>query len=60
MLARRGFCGLMPILCLAAVGAFAEEPRPPRPLIVAHRGLLLHAPENTLANFRACFELWLG
>jgi glycerophosphoryl diester phosphodiesterase len=29
-------------------------------LIVAHRGLLLHAPENTLANFRACLELRLG
>jgi len=34
----------------------AEEP----PLIVAHRGLLLHAPENTLANFRACLELHIG
>ena len=31
-----------------------------RSLIVAHRGLLLHAPENTLANFRACLELRLG
>jgi glycerophosphoryl diester phosphodiesterase len=31
-----------------------------QPLIVAHRGLLLHAPENTLANFRACLELRLG
>lgn len=30
------------------------------PLIVAHRGLLRHAPENTLANFRACLELRLG
>ncbi|MCA9128910.1 MAG: hypothetical protein KDB22_17610 [Planctomycetales bacterium] len=30
------------------------------PLIVAHRGLLKHAPENTLANFRACLELRLG
>jgi glycerophosphoryl diester phosphodiesterase len=30
------------------------------PLIVAHRGLLHHAPENTLANFRACLELRLG
>ena len=30
------------------------------PLIVGHRGLLLHAPENTLANFRACLELRLG
>lgn len=31
-----------------------------RPLVVAHRGLLKHAPENTLANFRACLELGLG
>lgn len=30
------------------------------PLIVAHRGLLKVAPENTLANFRACLELRLG
>lgn len=30
------------------------------PLIVAHRGLLRHAPENTLASFRACLELRLG
>jgi glycerophosphoryl diester phosphodiesterase len=29
-------------------------------LVVAHRGLLRHAPENTLANFRACLELRLG
>lgn len=32
----------------------------PQPWIVAHRGLLRHAPENTLANFRACLELRLG
>lgn len=31
-----------------------------QPLIVAHRGLLKVAPENTLANFRACLELRLG
>lgn len=43
-------------LCLFTVQLFAAEP----PLIVAHRGLLLHAPENTLANFRACLELRLG
>lgn len=30
------------------------------PLIVAHRGLLRHAPENTLANFRSCLELRFG
>ncbi len=36
----------------------ADEASPPR--IVAHRGLLLSAPENTLANFRACLNLRLG
>ena len=48
----RGTVGIMPprrSIC-------AAEP----PLIVAHRGLLLHAPENTLANSRACLELRLG
>lgn len=41
-------------LCLARIASAGE------PLVVAHRGLLLHAPENTLANFRACLELRLG
>jgi glycerophosphoryl diester phosphodiesterase len=46
------------ILLLAIhTSAFAAEPTP---LIVAHRGLLQYAPENTLANFRACLELRLG
>lgn len=30
------------------------------PHVVAHRGLLKHAPENTLSNFRACLDLRLG
>jgi glycerophosphoryl diester phosphodiesterase len=50
---------LLLLLYLIAAGAHtvaAED----RPLIVAHRGLLRHAPENTLANFRACLELRLG
>ncbi|MGE0606432.1 MAG: glycerophosphodiester phosphodiesterase [Pirellulales bacterium] len=46
------------LLVVARFWAVAEEPA--RPLIVAHRGLLLHAPENTLPNFRACLELHLG
>ncbi len=28
--------------------------------VVAHRGLIRHAPENTLANFRACLDLRVG
>lgn len=46
------------VFCLFGVwgnAGVAEEP-----LVVAHRGLLRHAPENTLANFRACLELRLG
>lgn len=30
------------------------------PLVVAHRGLLHNAPENTLSNFRAYLELRIG
>ena len=47
-------------LCLLAIRAEVIRGEPPRPLIVAHRGLLRQAPENTLANFRACLELRLG
>src|SRR5438270_2134907 len=47
------------VLSLVAAGANAVAAEP-RPLIVAHRGLLRHAPENTMANFRACLELRLG
>ncbi|QDU92643.1 glycerophosphodiester phosphodiesterase [Lignipirellula cremea] len=46
------------LLLVAFHHCAAAQERPP--LIVAHRGLLQHAPENTLANFRACFELRLG
>lgn len=51
--------------CLAVSAAWlfiaplkSSTAEPPR--IVAHRGLLKHAPENTIANFRACLELRLG
>ena len=46
-------------LCLVA-GYGQAEAAEPRPLIVAHRGLLRHAPENTLANFRAFLEVRIG
>ena len=53
---------LLPVLVLwmlvVPTNSFAAERE--HSLIVAHRGLLRHAPENTLANFRACLELRLG
>jgi glycerophosphoryl diester phosphodiesterase len=39
---------------------FAAPPAIERPRVVAHRGLLQHAPENTRAAFRACLELRFG
>ena len=51
---------MLAIVCQLFVLAHASGAEPSRPLIVAHRGLLLHAPENTLPNFRACLELRLG
>jgi len=45
---------------LAVVACSPVTAAEPQPLVVAHRGLLRHAPENTLANFRACLELRLG
>ena len=42
------FLLLLHYLLAAVVSADAAEPT--KPLIVAHRGLLRHAPENTLAN----------
>jgi glycerophosphoryl diester phosphodiesterase len=45
---------------LLAFVTLRADASPPQPLIVAHRGLLQHAPENTLANFRACLELRIG
>ncbi|QDU09792.1 glycerophosphodiester phosphodiesterase [Gimesia aquarii] len=30
------------------------------PVLIAHRGLLRHAPENTLPAFRACLDLRIG
>lgn len=55
---RKIFLMVLCVLTLRVVSTEAAEPS--RPLIVAHRGLLRHAPENTLANFRGCLELRLG
>lgn len=45
---------------LAFIRGRLSEPSPSRPLVIAHRGLLKHAPENTLSNFRACLALRTG
>ena len=37
-----------------------DDPAAARPILVAHRGLLRHAPENTLPAFAACLELRMG
>jgi glycerophosphoryl diester phosphodiesterase len=52
----RVFAVLLSVACsVTQTYAYADGP-----LVVAHRGLLRHAPENTLANFRACLELRFG
>ena len=51
---------LIPIAVIVISSRPASADEPVTPLIVAHRGLLRHAPENTLANFRACIQLRLG
>jgi glycerophosphoryl diester phosphodiesterase len=44
------------IMSAPAAGAQVVESCQP----IAHRGLLLHAPENTMSNFAACQHLRLG
>lgn len=48
---------LVSMMGLAGTRLSAE---PASPAIVAHRGLLMHAPEDTLAAYRACVALRLG
>jgi len=43
------------VFCLVGTAFSFETPR-----VIAHRGLLSHAPENTLANFRSCLWLRIG
>jgi len=50
--------------CLVVLALLCQPPSAREavvhPMVVPHRGLLRHAPENTLANFRACLELGMG
>ncbi|MGE3804502.1 MAG: glycerophosphodiester phosphodiesterase [Gemmataceae bacterium] len=48
------------VVLIIVTALLRAQDGPPTPRIVAHRGLLKHAPENTLPNFRACLELGLG
>lgn len=47
------------LVLLFSVAAFCGADEGP-PRIVPHRGLLRHASENALANFRACLGLRFG
>ncbi|WP_197993214.1 glycerophosphodiester phosphodiesterase [Gimesia aquarii] len=58
MISDSRFLTLLPGILLITLNPYFTEAE--QPLIVAHRGLLQVAPENTLANFRACLELRLG
>lgn len=53
---RTGTIGLVVFLTFGSMVTSSSA----EPLVVAHRGLLRHSPENTLANFRACLELGFG
>tara|TARA_B110000495_G_C22942806_1_gene551726 strand:+ start:182 stop:1015 length:834 start_codon:yes stop_codon:yes gene_type:complete len=56
------------IFVLLLGSLLAQETSRPSPItnntnqtnVVAHRGLILDAPENTIAGFRACLELGFG
>ena len=49
---------VLSVLFLCTISVCGAEPT--QPMVVAHRGLTLHAPENTLAGFKACLDLRLG
>lgn len=54
----RAIIGLMFLGALMMNVVQAADELPIQP--IAHRGLLMHSPENTLANFAACQHLRLG
>lgn len=56
----RLFPFLIPSIAVLCLTLNVHSANAAPPLIVAHRGLLKAAPENTLSNFRACLELRLG
>lgn len=50
-------------VCSILIGVLAtraDEPKKEAPRLIGHRGLIRHAPENTLAGFAACIELQVG
>lgn len=51
---------LFTALAVCSLSAFPVLAEVPSPRVVAHRGLLRDAPENTLANIEACLQLRLG
>lgn len=56
-------CGVVWRQCLVlimAVVGLSQVVRSEGPVVVAHRGLLRDAPENTLAGFRAALDLRVG
>lgn len=48
------------VLALAVTGGLRPPLRAADPILVGHRGLPTHAPEETLATFNACIDLRVG
>ena len=51
---------MRPTLCLTLLLLLLNGVSAADPIAIAHRGLLRHAPENTLPAFAACLELRMG
>lgn len=58
--ARAGLLLTALVLASAAAHSRAKAETRPEPLLVAHRGLARHAPENTLPAYAACLSLRIG
>lgn len=48
------------LLFVFVIGTPSLAQPPATPIAIAHRGMLRHAPENTLPAFAACLELGMG